>query len=51
MRNRGGFNRRSGNTTSRNKAKTHWGAGAGARRSASSKTTGKSRASAPSKSK
>lgn len=35
MPNRGGYNRRTGKSTPRNKAKTHWGAKRSSRRAAS----------------
>jgi hypothetical protein len=46
MRNRGGFNRRTGKTTPRHKAKTHWGAGSAAKRS---RSAAKGKASSPAK--
>ncbi len=52
MRNRGGFDRRTGKTTSRNKGKTHWGKGkkAAQGRSAVTGKTGKAGAASPAKS-
>jgi hypothetical protein len=38
MPNRGGFNRRTGKTTPRNKAKTHWGGKAPAKRAGAGKS-------------
>jgi hypothetical protein len=44
MPNRGSFNRRTGKTTPRNKATTHWGKKARAKRGATSKKTAPAKA-------
>jgi hypothetical protein len=49
MRNRGGFNRRTGKTTPRNKGKTHWGKKGSVKRTPTSKKTAKSGAPAKAK--
>src|SRR5581483_2120664 len=50
MRMKGSFNRRTGKTKSRNKAKTHWGGGGRAARTPASGKSGKAAASRPAKS-
>ena len=49
MPNRGSYNRRTGKSTPRNKAKTHWGAKGPAKRSAAPAKAGKAKAAAPAK--
>lgn len=49
MQNRGGYNRRTGKSTPRHKAKTHWGAKRSVGRAAASKKAGKPAAASPAK--
>ena len=49
MPNRGGYDRRTGKSTPRSKAKTHWGAKGSTRRAATPKTTAKAGAASSSK--